>query len=75
MGDPAVRPVFDSGAGPFVGTPTALASAGFRGGLPTVQPGANNYLQFLFEDNPVGGTTSFVGRYYPRYLYSRPAST
>jgi hypothetical protein len=63
---------------PFSSVPALPSSSGvptFIGGLPTVVPGANNYLQVFVKSTVVTQTTIWSGRYYPRYLYVRPAST
>lgn len=71
-----IRTLYDaSTTAPFSGVPTSALNLNWQGGLPTVLPGANNYLIWLFEDTTVGDTTSFRARYHPRYLFVRPAST
>lgn len=67
-----------SGTAPFSGNPVMGTDMAFVGGLPVVRPGANNYLQFLYNaptQPAVTGTTAFAGRYYPRYVHPRPAAT
>jgi hypothetical protein len=72
----AERSILDTGTGPFTGTPTPL-TLDRLGGLPMLRPGVNNYLTWIEEPSTITttATSTFVGRYYPRYLYSRPAST
>lgn len=61
-----------SGTAPFSGIPVPATAMMHKGALPVIQPGINNYLQFLYNATVVTGTTTFVGRYYPRYLHARP---
>lgn len=77
-----MRPLYDStGTAPFAGVPvpaitqSLVTPIAYVGGLPTVRPGWNNYLQYIYEETTVGGTAAFTARYYPRYLHIRPAST
>jgi hypothetical protein len=67
------------GTGPFAATPYAMQPGsvnGWIGGLPVVRPGTNNYVTVVggFADGPTW-TSTWSGRYYPRYLYVRPATT
>lgn len=81
----AITPVFDSTTtSPFTGLPTGPTGGGFgnlaefAGGLPTVVPGCTNYFTVLYqvESDPTFGVgNAFTARYYPRYLYVRPATT
>lgn len=72
----AMRTLYDSsGTAPFSGLPVSSVSMRFVGGLPVVRPGNNNYLQWIFSERDTTLTTAFTGRYYPRYLYVRPATT
>lgn len=78
-----MRTLYDSsGTAPFAGIPTPAAPPGgiypnmqFIGGLPVVRPNVNNYLTWMYEETAVTGTSVLTMRYYPRYLYVRPAST
>jgi hypothetical protein len=80
----SVRVMDDTGTGTFLATPFPTSSSinlRWVGGLPMVAPGANNYLQVVLGSGTSGGafvpaaTTTWSGRYYPRYLHVRPAST
>lgn len=75
-----VRALYDSsGSAPFNGIPIGYRPGfhqlGYVGQLPTVKPDHNNYLIWLWNGLDTTETTAFTGRYYPRYLHVRPAST
>lgn len=64
----------------WIGAGNVYETINFAGRLPQVTPGTVNVLTFLVGIFPnftdlITDTTSVTYRYYPRYLYARPATT
>jgi hypothetical protein len=66
------------GTTPFSAIPALPGSSGavtWIGGLPTVRPGVNNYLQVVAPGTIVTRTTIWSARYYPLYIHPRPSAS